>query len=89
MNSKHEQTNLKDECYTEGQELSNDNEKLVNEKDNEFKWKLKFSVAKYVKMEEVKKELEAKAERSRMKLNAQEENAKQLDEQVLIFKRHY
>ena len=91
MNSKCEQIDRKEQQITEGQEFSKDNTKVLDEQDdkighvNELKSKLKCSMDKCAKLEEVNRELENKVEQQQLQMDAQEKKIKELDEQVTIF----
>ena len=91
MNSKCEPIDRKEQQITEGQEFSKDNTKVLDEQDdvigfvNELKSKLKCSMDKCAKLEEVNRELENKVEQQQLQMDAQEKKIKELDEQVTIF----
>ena len=82
---------LKDECYAEGQELSNIHKGLLNEQNEniqtlkDLKSKLKSSVEECVKLKAMNEELEATVERLQLKLDALDTRMKELDEQLTIF----
>ena len=91
LDSKCEQMDLKDECYTDGQELSNIHEGLLNDQNEnsqtlkDLKSKLKSSVEECVKLKAMNEELEATVERLQLELDARDARMKELDEQLTIF----